>query len=62
MIFLFEVLKIIKVEKQCLLLNYDFIKKNQKHPLKPNIFDKKKHDIQDFGNAPSLMFLNFQKK
>ena len=35
--------KIIKVERQFLLLNYAFVKK-PKTPTKMNILDKKKHD------------------
>ena len=35
--------------------------KNQKHPLKQKKNAQKKHDIQKFWNAPSLMFLNFKK-
>ena len=35
--------------------------KKTKTPPKNKILDKKKHDIQDFWNAPSVMFSNFQK-
>ena len=52
-IVLFEVVKKIKVKKQCRLLNYAFVKENT------NI---NKHDIQDFEKAPRVMVSNFQKK
>ena len=35
--------------------------KNPKIPIKMKILDKKKHDVLDFWNKPSVMFLDFQK-
>ena len=55
---LFEEVKIIKVEKQCLLLNYAFVKKKTKNTPKTKTFGQKKHDVQDFWNARGLRFLN----
>ena len=39
--------ELIKVEKQCSLLNYAFVKKT-KTSTKMKILDKKKHDFLDF--------------
>ena len=37
------------------------LSKKPKTPLEKK-FDKKKNDVQDFWNAPSPLFLSFQKK
>ena len=59
---LFELVKISKVKKkQCSLMNYAFVKKNQKLPIKQKFWTKK-HVVNFFCNAPNVMFLNFQKK
>ena len=36
--------------------------KDQKHHVKQKFWTRKKHDVQDFWNAPSVMFLNKNKK
>ena len=54
--------KVIKVKKQFTATKYAFVKQKQKHPLKQNFWTKQKHDARDDCNAPSVMYLNYQKK
>ena len=54
--------KLAYVKQQNVALPLCLCQKIQKHPLKQKIWTTKKYDVKDFLNAPSLMFVNFQKK